>query len=1465
MGRRASGKPFTTIDDSGLGQFLNRLQRKIEALNNTYANAPQSLELDYAKSQVAAVAAAVKALKEKILPEFASGKSPGILTWSSIKSTMEEVSKKYLSVFSTPEHAVIGAIKRNFDTLCQEACKAGKIKKITPNTLEAFRLQFKQALRKAKIYEQALRIPGMDLESILKQVDNTVDEWDFSENTKAGDFRDALLKALDVTFPYMFYVSHPMSYDLTTEFWYGLQTLPETIDELFSFLNPDALTIKIPALFSATYTPGKEPERHYIFKIESHGLSSTFDLQFLLSSNRGMADSAIKVGLKDYLERIADTEEGIAEAKRQSDKQGRFKKAKHALHDLTEDFNKQFTEVSKPLSLQEAAYARQVDVVHERIRQTEQLMALAQEFLKKLKQEMANVSVSGPADEEAIPEFFLDNNRLELVPARLMMQAEYAKAIKNIEEKQQSLQQLHSQLNDNIPVIHKAWHENELAFHQEQRDALGMTLEEMNTSLNQFDAYNPTLELPPDPDGQVLALKSELEKLGGALEQLARDKETVGKLAAIPVRDTGDLLAFYPALNDEIKAIYKSQQDVRAALSERIDRLQHGLLSRCEKLAFQLEKAQSALAFRESMRSTNLEGIKQLLAQKQKQLVDAEKQLKTFSEDAIKTDKSISAAESTKQQHEKMIPELQKNRNDQLELAKKSAARLAELIQNARGPVLSFDFRTPNEVSGFKLAVESSGQTFKDAFNKYTEEPAAYPDTIASDRQVMSEIDRCFMSTKNSVNFKAMMGIERFKGRFFDSEKVSFDALLTFLDASTQEIESLWKFKQQQGNLDINSQAYQEVVFLFNSLLVRKRESLEKKALVRELALAWQPLDTDFVKEKDHFDRINQSLSLVSQSLAGSEEELIKLEKELAKLNKDKLKQDEGIISSQEMIATLKPNVEIVGLIIQLTEGITQLGEAIRDKDAEAKIETLYGQYHKLSKVYSWLLEKLKDIPNAEDYVSNQQNINKQLAANLEQLQVLARGLIKKQLESIQSTATVLQEKFAKDARASSTRESETVPERLSKASSILFNFNVLFRDLLELQKAEKAFAEKIEALNDSEALKEYKKEEPLKAVLEESEASKQQLLKDNKALLNEMADQLELYNQSLKFNYNSLAEDNVQEEQRKAIEAYLNTIDAPLKAFDKTVSQSGFKDDLQESLDKVHQSISTLNKNITDNKEVLQGTRQRIQQRVRSMDEFTQLFNGYKTQRAKRFSFKDSIDKRDARQREQYIDELHVKLNNFKQRGDLSSLDELYQKAESGCADFHGWTLRPMLRRLLVVLQESRQALVEKQAGPVNDNDVPSKKVTKGDVQNALDALYSRIEAMGAYAQKLKDKRPEHVVNAVTEVSSQLKKRLDDFVEDKLEGENQVTTEELTSFTKEMRNILRSQDDTMHSERSWLAPIAANIVAGLFTLGIALGIKLASSKLTQGYATFFMSKSQREKNVDDVDEALTQLAAPAA
>lgn len=1462
MGRRASGKSFTTIDDSGLGQFLNRLQRKIEVLNNTYANASQSLELDYAKSQVAAVAAAVKVLKEKVLPGFASGKNPSMLTWLSIISTIMEVSKKYLSVFSTPEEAVIRAIKRNFDTLRKEACKAGSIKKITPDKMGAFRSQFKKALRAANIYEQALRIPGVDLESILKRVDKTVDEWDFSTDTKAEDFRDALLKALDVTFPYMFYVSHPMSYDLTTEFWYGLQTLPATIDELFSFLDPEVLKISPPGLFSVTYTPDEKPEGHYIFTIERNGQSSIFNLQSLFSGNRSMVDSAIKAGLKDYLKRNTNTEEGIAEAKRQSDKKDRFTKAKRDLDDLTKDFNQQFMTVSEPLSLQEADYATKVDRVQERIRQTEKLMALADEFLKKLKQYMANLSVSGLADEEAIPEFFLDNNPLKLVPARLIMRAEYAKIIKYIEEKQHDLQQLHSQLNDKIPVMHKAWHESELVFHQEQRDALGLTLKEMSTSLNQFDTYNPTLELPSDPDEQVLALKSELAKLRSALEQLARDKETVGKLAAIPVRDTGHLLTFYPALDDEIKAIYKSQQDVRAALSERIDRLQQGLLSRCEKLAFQLEKAQSALAFRESMRSTNLEGIKQLLAQKQKQLVDAEKQLQVLSEGAMKTDESISVAEISKQKYEKMIPQLQEARNAHVSQVKESAAKLTELMAKAKTP-LSIDFTTLNKLNDFKLVVEASHQSFNDALNEYNKEPAAYPETIASDRQVMSEIDRCFMSTKNSVNFKAMMGIDRFKGRFFDSEKVRFDALFTFLDASPQEIERLWKFKQQQADMDINSQAYQEEIFLFCNICLRKRESLDEKARVRELALVWQPVSSDFLHEKRHFDEIYQSLSLVSESLASSEKGLIKIETELPGLNKDKVKQAEGIISSKEMIATLKPNVEIVGLIIQLTEGITQLGEAIREKEAEAKIETLYGEYHKLSKVYSLLLEKLKDIPNVEDYVSNQQNINKQLAANLEQLQVLARGLIKKQLESIQATATALQEKFANDALASSTRESEKVPERLSKASALLVSSNTLFKDLLELQKTEQAFVKNIEALNDSVVLNEYKKE-PLKAVLEASERSKQQLLKDNMALLKEMADQLEQYNQSLKFKYHSLEEDTVQVGQQKAIDGYLNTIEAPLKALAERVSQSVLKDNLQESLDKVNQGIDTLNKNMKDNKEVLQGTRQRIEQRVKSMDEFTQLFDGYKTQRAKRFSFKDSVDKRDARQRQEYIDELNKQLDNFKKQGDLPSLDELYNKAQSGCADFHGLTLRPMLRRLLVVLQESRQELVER-AGSVNDNKHLPRKVSKANVQDALDALYSKIEAMGDYAEKLKDKRPENVVNAVTEISSQLKRRLDDFVKAKLEGENQVTTEELTSFTKDMRNILRSQDDTMHSERSWLAPIAANIVAGLFTLGIALGIKLASSKLTQGYATFFMSKSQREKNVDDVDEALEHLAAPAA
>ncbi|MFC7780679.1 hypothetical protein [Legionella taurinensis] len=1466
MGRRASGKPFTTIADSGLGQFLNRLERKIEALQKEYANAPQSLELRYAKSQVAAVAAALKAINEEVLPKFQSGKNPGLGDWSTIKSTIEAVSKEHMSVFSTPEQAVIKAITAHFDELVTTARKAGKIKKINAESKDTFCTHFKAELRKAKIFQEALAIPGVNLESILKQVDDLVDGWDFS-GSKPEDFKEVLPKILDNKSPYAFLIAHPMSYALAVECWYGLKAMPESIDELLSFLNPDALKISIPLLFSASHTPGASKEEYYVFKIEYNKNVLTLDFQSLFSDNRGMAESVIKDGLAGYLMGSADTQEGIAEAKTQGEKKARFEKALSVLDELTQAFNEPCAQVSKPLSLEGQSHASQVILLQKQSEWTQKVIAAAEGTLTILQQKMASLASSGIVDDEEMPEYFITSNPLKLVRAQLILKSAYARAVKDIEEKQAGLQQLYSRLQDQTATIHKAWYEAELTFHRDESAAVGMTLDAINADLDKLNTNRP-LEPKDTVEQQIAMLKSELSAVDNDLGNLALHQETVGQLAnPVPVRDNRLLQASYPALNDEINALYNPQRDTRAALNERIAQLRLDVIRHRNEVVFQLRKEQSALEFLESMRSTNIESIKQHYAEKQKQWSDEEKQLDTLMQKASEIDTALSEAEQARQRHEKMIQDSEEVLPEQWRQIKESATAVAGLIEKTDGTALSANVSSVNELTGFKVAAEAKYKSFKDALDKCTTQSEVYPDTVEADLQVLQKIEKCFLKNKLIIDFEAMGNIEEFKLGFFDPFKKSFVKLLTFLDAKSDQIESLWQFKQKQGSLDVNSEEYQDSFGLFQNLFFAKRNSLEEKAHTRALARAWQPQAAAFELEKKNFDTRYEGLCLLVEDRNNSEKAIVSLNQDISSRRLEQKKQEELVVASKKTIAELKPNVEIIGLIIQLTEGITELGGKINQPDAKNGIAALYEQYHQLSAESSLLLEKLNGIPNHQDYDANRLNIQKQLAANCGQLQMLARSLLNEHMEKMKTAAGELKNKFADLGLQSINSQSSEVPERLTKTASLLKGYNVLLQELSHLHEEHQTFASTLTALKDDVLVEEYEKEQPFAAVREKREEISAQLIKDSQSLLAAISNQVKEYRETLQFDYYSREDDKAQQGKRMAVEAYLGKIKAPLEQLQETISLSVIKDSLQESLDEVNQGISTLNNSMLDNKSVLEKSQQRISNRVELMDNYLDLFgeNGYEAQRAKRFVVKDSIfSSEDATERKTYMVKLRVLLAAFKEKGDPETFHQLYALVERGRNEFPGLTLRPMLRRLLVALQEIRQDFSDELI-QVNDEveNTSSRKIAQKEISGVLQTLYDRIDEMKNY-EKLQN-HSETVVSAVNNVSQKLKGRLDDFVKTKLNDEKQVTAQELSSFTGEMRDILRSEDDKMHSERSWFAPVVANIVAGLFTLGIALGIKLASSKSTQGYAAFFMDKTQREKNVDKVDDALEQLAAPAA
>ena len=90
-------------------------------------------------------------------------------------------------------------------------------------------------------------------------------------------------------------------------------------------------------------------------------------------------------------------------------------------------------------------------------------------------------------------------------------------------------------------------------------------------------------------------------------------------------------------------------------------------------------------------------------------------------------------------------------------------------------------------------------------------------------------------------------------------------------------------------------------------------------------------------------------------------------------------------------------------------------------------------------------------------------------------------------------------------------------------------------------------------------------------------------------------------------------------------------------------------------------------------------------------------------------------------------------------------------------------------------------------------------------------------------------------------------------------------SSESLSHFSDKFIARLHSADDVMNQQTSWKT-IVANVAAAVLTLGIALGVKLAHSKITEGRAHLFFSQNTGEKTVAQLEESVKSMsAAPGA
>jgi hypothetical protein len=83
--------------------------------------------------------------------------------------------------------------------------------------------------------------------------------------------------------------------------------------------------------------------------------------------------------------------------------------------------------------------------------------------------------------------------------------------------------------------------------------------------------------------------------------------------------------------------------------------------------------------------------------------------------------------------------------------------------------------------------------------------------------------------------------------------------------------------------------------------------------------------------------------------------------------------------------------------------------------------------------------------------------------------------------------------------------------------------------------------------------------------------------------------------------------------------------------------------------------------------------------------------------------------------------------------------------------------------------------------------------------------------------------------------------------------------------FKRHFTSRLHSEDEIMCKHRKAWKINLANFAIGLFTLGIAIGIKLIHSKINEGRCKFFFHETKREKQILSMEEMVHDIAAPAA
>jgi hypothetical protein len=242
---------------------------------------------------------------------------------------------------------------------------------------------------------------------------------------------------------------------------------------------------------------------------------------------------------------------------------------------------------------------------------------------------------------------------------------------------------------------------------------------------------------------------------------------------------------------------------------------------------------------------------------------------------------------------------------------------------------------------------------------------------------------------------------------------------------------------------------------------------------------------------------------------------------------------------------------------------------------------------------------------------------------------------------------------------------------------------------------------------------------------------------------------------------------------------------------------------------------------------------------------------NSYQQQRNERFYIKDKLDPRDQKKRAELIRELSEELDVFIASGDSKNL---IQKITEQFDNYPGIYLKTTLSQIALSLI---------QPTPADDYSEKAKTILEQhqEAQSIyvikIKELYQKIEILEEYACKLKNAKE---IQAVNTLASELKKDMDYFVSQ--HDKSLPDKDSFNHFKTKFKFRLHSQDVLMSKREKWYA-LALNILVGVVSLGIVLGVKAIHSKRKYGELEFFAEKSNKRLKLEKIEKRLEQLEFP--